>query len=103
MRKAWNRLSKWQKYCLIASIPTYLIAAAAGYILPLPYLSKLIEMILEGLGGAFFVIGFLGFLEIYGTAASAGSSDKAPAIPAPQAQDAPQAEVRQSDSQRIER
>ena len=103
MRKTWNRLSQWQRYCLLVSVPTYLIAALTAFMPLPPYLSKLIEMVLEGLGGAFFVIGFLGFLEIYGSPSPAGVSNGTPGIAPPQSQGAPQPDVRKPDSQRVER
>ena len=125
--KTWHRLSKWQKYCLLASIPTYMVAALVGFVPLAPYLSKLLELVLEGLGSAFFVIGFLGFLEIYGTvvppntgtaaasgaattptestgaAALSSTSHDTVAVAHPQPQEALQATSQTSDHQRVER
>ena len=119
MMKTWHRLSKWQKYCLIASIPTYMVAALIEFVPLGQYLSKLLELVLEGLGGAFFVIGFLGFLEIYGTvvpassgtanapgtgtAVSASQSMDTIAVASPQPQEVLQPIAPPSDHHRVER
>ena len=104
-----------------------MVAAFVGFVPLAPYLSKLLELLLEGLGSAFFVIGFLGFLEIYGTvvpastgtASASGASTTPPAnagaaalssaspdtveIAPPQPHEALDAISRPSDHQRVER